>query len=493
MKKITALSLVLTLIAQASVACTTIIVGKNVSADGSILVARSVDGIDGVTSIDHVYHPPRDKGSVVKSTIEGHFTYKLPDHLLGYTGDPVFPTLVHSDTVFEESGFNDVGVGVSATETIFSNDATLKVDPYKKEGGVVEEVIPTVILPQVKTAREGVLLLGHLIEQLGAAEGVGVAIVDKNEAWYLENAGGHEWLAQRIPDDSYFVSANQSRLGSVDFNDTANVLSSPNLEQWAADHGLFDPKNGKAFNFREVFSRDDPKLDVGYNYARVSYLQGSFTKALVGDWPKSNNFPTFAKPDRKISLADVEAALESHYQGTPHDPYTLADPSVTERPVSVFRTVQSHVLQTRTDLPPAIANVEYLSFGMAALGVYLPLYEGAAIPASLQGATNKADDLSAYWAFRRVQALALQNYPKYGPLVRQRFDALAADIATRQHAFEKQYADTYAQDPAKAKQLLDAFTNETVAQGVQVARDLSNEIVTDIAKDVEKKYHFEGA
>ena len=473
-------------------ACTTIIVGKNVSADGSILVARSVDGTNGVTSVDHVYHPPRDKGYLVQSKIEGHFTYLLPDHLIGYTGDPVFPSVVHSDTVFEESGFNDAGVGVSATETIFSNEATLKVDPYKKEGGVVEEVIPTVILPQVRTAREGVLLLGHLVEQYGAAEGIGVAIVDKKEAWYLENAGGHEWLAQRIPDDSYFVSANQSRLGTVDFNDKDNVLASPHLEQWAAEHGLFDSTRGKDFNFHEVFGRDDA-FDVGYNYARVSYLQGGFTKALAGDLPKSNNFPTFAQPDHKISLAEVEDRLESHYQGSAHDPYTLADPSVTVRPVSVFRTVQSHVLQTRTNVPEPIANVEYLSLGMAALDVYIPFYQRAAIPASYQGAGDKADNHSAYWQFRRLQALALQDYPKYGPLVRQRFDVLASQIAAQQAAFEKDYTEAYAHDPEKAKQLLDAFTSKTVDQALQVANDLTDEIVTDIAKDVEKKYHFEGA
>jgi len=473
-------------------ACTTIIVGRKASADGSILVARSVDGDNGTTPVDYVYHPPRQKGYLLKSRIEGNFSYQLPDNLLGYTGSPVLSSVFHTDTVFEESGFNDLGVGVSATETIFSNDATLKVDPYRKDGGVVEEIIPTVILPQVRTAREGVLLLGRLVEQYGAAEGFGVAFVDRNEAWYLENAGGHEWLAQRIPDDSYFVSANQSRLGTVDFNDKENVLSSPNLEQWAIQHGLFDVKSGKDFSFREVFGHDNAK-DSGYNYSRVAYLQGGYTKALVGDLPQTNSFPTFARPDHPISLAEVEDGLESHYQGTPHDPYGLADPSVTIRPVSVFRTGQSHVLQTRANVPAPIASVEYLSLGMAALSVYIPFYQGTAIPASYQGATGKADDHSAFWAFRRVQALALQDFPKYGPWVRQRFDALAVETAARQRTFEKDYTEAYAHDPLKAKQLLDAFTSQTVAQALQLASDLSNEIVTDMAKEVEKKYHFEGA
>lgn len=81
--------------------------------------------------------------------------YEMPANLMGYTGSPDYRT---DGTGFEESGFNDAGVGLSATETIFSNEATLKVDLYNQDGGIVGEVIPTIILPQAKTAREGVLM-----------------------------------------------------------------------------------------------------------------------------------------------------------------------------------------------------------------------------------------------------------------------------------------------------------------------------------------------
>ena len=81
----------------------------------------------------------------------------------------------------DESGFNDAGVGISATETIFSNQQTLRADPYLQEIGITEEVIPALILPQAKTARAGVLLLGSLIEKLGSGEGFGVGFVDRND------------------------------------------------------------------------------------------------------------------------------------------------------------------------------------------------------------------------------------------------------------------------------------------------------------------------
>jgi dipeptidase len=489
MKKVTVLPLALVFCVQASMACTTIIVGKKASKDGSILVARSVDGTSGNVAVDYVHHPARRKGYLLQSRLQNQFSYQMPDKLLSYTGSPDYRT---NGTAFEESGLNDAGVGVSATETIFSNDATLKVDPYVTDTGVVEEVIPTIILAQAKTAREGVLMLGRLIERYGSAEGFGVAFVDKNEAWYLENAGGHQWLAQRIPDDSYFVSANQSRLGVVDLIDHESVLSSPNLDRWAMKHGLFDAKSGQDFNFRKIFGRDNA-TDKEYSFPRVAYLQGRFTHALVDKEVQANDFPTFVRPDHPIDVTEVGSSLQSHFQGTARDPYGRRDPQATVRPISVFRTYQAHVLQTRANLPVPIANVNYLSFGMSALSIYVPFHQGAAIPASYQGATDKADGRSAFWTFRRMQTLAMQDFPKYGALVRRRFDVLAAEIAARQSAFEKDYAAMYARDPHKAQQMLDLFTSRTVSQALELAAQLANEIVTDMSLTVNKQYLFSGS
>ena len=408
---------------------------------------------------------------------------------MGYTGSPDYR---EHGVGFEESGFNDAGVGISATETIVSNAATLKVDPYNKYDGIVEEAIPTIILPQARTARDGVLLLGSLIERYGSAEGFGVAFVDKKEAWYLENAGGHEWAAERIPDDSYFVSANQSRIGAINFKDDENVLTSPNLKGWAIKNHLFDPMPGRKFIFRKIFGRDTAE-DAAYNYPRVAYLQARYTGSLSHQTSKCNCFPTFAKPDHLITVADVENSLKNHFEGTPRDPYELRDPSVTARPISVFRTYQAHVLQTRANLPPAIANVEYLSLGMSALSIYLPFYYGSTIPGAYDIGSAEADDKSAFWQFRKVQTLAMQNYPKFGPMVIAAYGQLETEIAKNQKAFERQYIETYSLHPHKAQIILNTFTRKTVNSALRLAEKLSNQIITEMAIDVNKKYLFEGA
>lgn len=56
----------------------------------------------------------------------------------------------------------------------------------------------TVVLPYIKSARDGVQRLGKIIEKHGAAEADGILFADRDEAWYMEIGSGHYWVAQRI-------------------------------------------------------------------------------------------------------------------------------------------------------------------------------------------------------------------------------------------------------------------------------------------------------
>ncbi|SMY15666.1 Dipeptidase [Photobacterium aquimaris] len=132
------------------------------------------------------------------------------------------------DTSFGSAGFNELGVGMSATETIYNNPTVLAVDPYNDETGINEDSIINVILPRAKTAKDGVQLLGSIIEKKGAAEGFGVAFVDKTGIWYLETGSGHPWMATKLDNQDYFVSANQGRLN-------ASTLTTP-ISTFQAQH-----------------------------------------------------------------------------------------------------------------------------------------------------------------------------------------------------------------------------------------------------------------
>lgn len=156
--------------------CTTIIVGEKATADGSFLVARSADS-SSLKAQHFVVHPAVTGQSGIYST-KAHggandFTYPLPETGMRYTTVPNWKTQLHGAV-----GFNEAGLGITGTESIFASDAVLAIDPYNKEKGITEDDIPEVILPRCRTAREGVKLLGEIIETIGAGEGFGVAFVD---------------------------------------------------------------------------------------------------------------------------------------------------------------------------------------------------------------------------------------------------------------------------------------------------------------------------
>lgn len=97
------------------------------------------------------------------------FSYPQPVHAMRYTSVPNWQTKLHGAV-----GFNEAGLGVTGTESIFARDDALAIDPYNKETGITEDDIIDIILPRCHTAAEGVELLGKIIETHGAGEGFGV-------------------------------------------------------------------------------------------------------------------------------------------------------------------------------------------------------------------------------------------------------------------------------------------------------------------------------
>ena len=212
--------------------CTTIIIGRKQSADGASYLCRSSD-FDAMLAVNVERHHDTDNGPEEFVAFDSKFRCPLPKKALGYTGLPEY----NHPGEWGSAGYNTAGVGMSSTETIFSSEKALKADPYV-EDGLAENCTYNIVLPYVHTAREGVERLGALIEQYGSAEGFGIGFIDANETWYLENAGGHRWLACRMPEDKYFVTGNQSRFREYDPNDKDNFLAAKDLIEFAEKNGL---------------------------------------------------------------------------------------------------------------------------------------------------------------------------------------------------------------------------------------------------------------
>ena len=465
--------------------CTTIIIGQEQTADGSMIVARSEDW-DAMEAKNYEIFEDTDNGPREFVAKDSPFRCELPEKALGYSA--LSPYNLHGH--WGSAGFNTAGVGMSATESIFSSDEVLKHDPLV-ENGVAENSVFNITLPYVRTAREGVERLGLLIEKYGIAEGFGIGFVDSKEIWYLETACGHRWLACRIPKDQYFVTGNQSRFRTYDPNDKENYLASADLIEFAEKHGLYNPAQG-AFDFHEAYTRDI-KLDTTYNYPRVWGLQQFFSPEIKNDVTK-NTFPVFAKAAHKVTLTELRTAFRFHYDNTEHDPYLNSNPKEPYRPVSIFRTTQTHLLQVRPELPQAIGCVNYVAMGMADLGVFLPLYQGiTSYPEAYTKGNGESSDDSAYWKFRKIMVLGMTNYNKYAPVIKEAYAKFEAETDQRQREMEEEYLRIYKTQPLHAQDLLQAFSDKILNSALDLADRLQEKLFTLMTQDIQQEYLFHGA
>lgn len=365
-------------------ACTTILVGKLASYDGSTIVARNEDSPGGQFEPKRmqVVMPSDQPRTYVSS--ESHLTVELPEEPMRYTS---VPDALPGHGVWAAAGFNECNVGMSATETITSNDRVLGADPlvvytppqgvagdasYAPEvpGGLGEEDFVTLVLPYIHSAREGVERLGALLERYGTYEMNGIAFSDLDEIWWMETIGGHHWIAKRVPDDAYVTMPNQLGIDWFDLADAEGEqlehMASDDLRVWMEEnhldltmrdadyymsgdleYAIDDECDGACdddaddgvdiieidldraqdiFNPRDAFGSHSDSDHV-YNTPRAWYMQRCLNphdewEGPMATWgPESDDIPWARVPERKVTIEDVKYVLSAHYQGTPYDPY----------------------------------------------------------------------------------------------------------------------------------------------------------------------------
>lgn len=465
--------------------CTTIIVGNKQTADGSIVLARSED-LELRNVINLESFAPTDNGPTEFVARQGGFHCTLPSKALGYTAMPG----TGQSGEWGAAGFNSAGVGMSSTESIFASARAEELDPLVPNG-LAENSTYNIVLPYIHSAREGVERLGKLIEEYGCAEGFGIGFIDNKEVWYLESCAGHRYLACKIPADVYFVTANQSRFREYDPTDKDNFIASADLIDFAIDNGLYDPASGP-FDFHKAYQRD-VLLDTTYNYPRVFELQKLFSPQIKNDI-HANTFPVYATPAEPITLSTLRRAYRFHYDNTEHDPYLHQNPKEPYRPISIYRTTQTHILVVRPWLPKEIGEITYMALGMADLSVFVPLYQGVtSYPKAYTQGDERSSNDSAYWKMRHVQALGMTDYNRYAPIIKERWLALEHEMDEKQACFEKQYLAICQQNAEQAHALLQRFSDEILNQALDMADDLTEELFTLLNYDIEKEYLFHGA
>lgn len=163
--------------------CTTLLIGKDASYDGSTIIARNDDSGSGCfTPKKFVIIEPEEQTRKYRSVIS-HVEIDLPENPMRYTA---VPNAVAGEGIWAASGVNEANVAMTATEIITSNPRVLGADPLvicqpareggeEVPGGIGEEDIVSLVLPYIHSAREGVKRLGWLLETYGTYEMNGIA------------------------------------------------------------------------------------------------------------------------------------------------------------------------------------------------------------------------------------------------------------------------------------------------------------------------------
>lgn len=393
---------------RSSDSCTTILVGKDASYDGSTIVARTEDSQNGVfTPKKFIVVQPEDQPRHYRSVLSP-FEIDLPDNPVRYTA---VPDAIPKDGIWGEAGINRYNVAMSETETITTNSRVLGADPLV-ESGIGEEDMLTLVLPYVQTAREGVLRLGKLLEEYGTYESNGVAISDAHEIWWLETIGGHHWMARRVPDDAYVTNPNQLGSDRFEFDCPEEFLCDPDLKDFVERHHLALDFDGSSFNPRYAFGSQRDK-DRHYNTPRAWDIQ-RFLNPEVEQDPRSFFLPWCQKPYRKITIEDVKYVLSSHYQDSAYDPYGLEGDSHsrrTFRTIGINRTSQTAILQLRPNRPHETTGIQWLCYGSMPFNTAVPFFTQVdTTPDYFANTTEKVTTDSFYWTNRIIAGLADAHY-----------------------------------------------------------------------------------
>lgn len=457
--------------------CYMILVGKDATADGSILLAHNNDLSGNEASmIEKFPRMQHNPGDVVK--FPSGLEIPQATETYGWMVLRIFSGFAAGDAV----AINEYGVAIAGgvAQGGDRNQKGTEADPLIEKG--LNGGVRYVALERSKTARECVELMGQLYTEYGVTYPSGVGVADSKEAWYIEAGGGHQWVAVRVPDDSYIIIANAYRIGEIDINDKENFLTGPNLLDFAKEKGLWDPAK-ETFNFAKAYGggrvNENPYYDSRRVWRGLQLLSPGL--ALNAD---EKDLPIFLKPDEKITVKKLISVLRDTFAGTPYDIYPAEGNGSLERAIAVPPCIHTDVIQLRSWLPNDIGSILWGALGSPMTTPYIPFYFGISdTPKAYKTASGFYDPSSAFWINLSLQQLVIPYYNHLIGDVLPVWEKFEDDAFTTQEAFEKAAMELYNKDQDVGKNLLTYYSNGLAMTALQKAEDLTAEIKTKLAEN----------
>ena len=510
MRKLTLAIAALLAFALEAGACTNFIAAKGATTDGSVFCSYNADDYGMFTSLCHYAAGTHKRGEMRE--------------IIDYDTHASHGFIPEAPVTYNVIG-NINEYQVSIGETTYGG----RMECVDTTGQIDYGSLMYLALQRSKTAREAINVMTSLAEKYGYnSEGETFTICDANEAWIMEmqGCGGDKkqkvvWVAVRIPDNAICAHANCSRIGRfADYN--TEVLHSKNVYSFARQKGWYTGKD-KDFSWKDAYSQ------IGFGdrrwcEARVWSFFNHFKDMsrwipwAAGKDKDAEDMPLWIVPNKKLSLADMEACMRDHFEGTPFAldndvaqgdwamPYrpTPLEYEVdgkkyfNERPTSTQQTGFSYISQLRSWLPREIGGVTWWGNDDGNMIAYVPIYCGNTVQPECFN-TPGADavtfsDKNAFWVCNWVSNMV---YPRYGqmfPSLKEVRDSLDKSWIDGQQAVDKHASELYATDKAAALKYLNNYSNEKAAQMLTRWKKLATYLIVkynDMAVKPEKDGKFE--
>lgn len=475
-------------------ACTNFIVGKKASADGSVICSYNADDYGLFIGLCHYPAGKHEKGSVRKI----------------YDWDT---NVYHGQIPEAEVTYNVIGnineYQVSIGETTFGGREEL-VDTT----GILDYgSLIYIALQRSKTAREAIKVMTTLTDKYGyCSGGETFTICDPNEAWIMEMIGkgpgrkGTVWVAVRIPDDAICAHANQSRIRTFNQKDKKNVMFSKDCITFAREKGWFSGKDAD-FSFCEAYAYPDfsgrrfCEARVWSFFNHFSTDMERYLPYAEGKVKDAEPMPLWIKPNRKVSVQDIQECMRDHYEGTPFSldkdpgqgvwnmPYRPTPLTYNvdgkeyfnERPTSTQQTAFSYVAQLRSWLPRQIGGVLWFGNDDGNMVAYTPIYCGNTSQPECYN-TKGADAVTfsmknAFWVCNWVSNMVYPRYSlMFGSLKSVR-DSLETSYFSAQAEIERKAMVLYDENPSLAIDFLTDYSIDKAQQMIDRWRQLGTYLI----------------
>ncbi|MGM0463914.1 MAG: C69 family dipeptidase [Bacteroidota bacterium] len=342
--------------------CSTIIVGKEASATGNVLIGHNED--DGGMQVVNFYKISPDDVEAGEAVMKNGAVIDLPGQTYGH----IWLEMPGQD--FADSFLNENGVLVT------SNSCPSKERYGEITDGGIGYNLRKIIAERAESARHGVELAGDLVSRLGYnASGRTYTIADTKEAWMLSVVRGKHWVAMRVPDNHVVYLPNYYIIKQIDFNDSDNYLYSGGLKEYAVTRNWYKEEDGE-FNFREAYGNErsaESMSNIGRMWIGVNKMSPS-------EYDIQDSFPDSFIPDEPVTVSHIMNILQNHYEGTHLDDsekYTVHNPHQNKTMnICAGHQQMSFVAELRNNMPVEIGCRMWIAPRRGCVHAYMPVYYG---------------------------------------------------------------------------------------------------------------------